>query len=80
MEALLRLWSIFSDFKNKYKRYSENGVVFHIDTKNDTIVNVDWKDERPVYTFLKKRNELYRNSCLVQHNVSNALPSPPARS
>ena len=62
------------------EQVKKNGVVFHIDTKNDTIVNVDWKDERPVYTFLKERNELYRNSCLVQHNVSNALPSPPARS
>ena len=66
-------------FENKYKRYSENGVVFHIDTKNDTIMNVDWNDKRPVYTFLKMRNELYCNSCLVQRNVSKALPSPPVK-
>ena len=59
------------------EQVKKNCVVFHIDTKNDTIVNVDWNDESPVYTFLKKRNELYRNSCLVECNVSKSLLCSP---
>ena len=59
------------------EQVKKNCVVFHIDTKNDTIVNVDWNDKHPVYTFLKKRNELYRNSCLVECNVSKSLLCSP---
>jgi hypothetical protein len=33
-----------------------------------------------LYTFVKKRNELYRGSSLVQSNVAEQLPSSPVRS
>jgi hypothetical protein len=33
-----------------------------------------------VYTFVMKKNALYRGSSLVQSNVSSHLPSAPSRS
>ena len=67
-------------FEDKYKRYHRTGVVFHLDTKNDSPTVPKWEGKRPLYTFLKKSNELYCDSRRVQSNVSKFLPSPPARS
>lgn len=66
-------------FNNKYKRYDKTGVLLHFDTKNDAPLVWKWEGKIPVYTFLKKRNELFCNSTLVRPNVSRNLPSPPAR-
>ena len=63
-------------FNNGYKRY-KNGVVLHFETKRSDAPD---KDEARLYTFVKKRNELYRGSSLVQSNVARNLPSPPVRS
>jgi hypothetical protein len=64
---------------NKYKR-CKNGVVFHLDTKNESPLVTKLEGKQPVYTYLKKENALYCNSDRVQSNVSRFLPSPPARS
>ena len=66
-------------FNYKYKRYGNTGVLLHFDTKNDAPLVGKWEGKIPVYTFLKKRNELFCNSTLVRPNVSRNLPSPPAR-
>jgi len=63
-------------FDGRYGRYKRHGVVFHLDTNSDKPLLVS-KDNNNVYTFLKKKNALYRGSNLVQSNAVRRLPSPP---
>lgn len=72
-------------FDDKYIRFKDNGVVFHIQTKKEEPV-LDMKPpydtemaKNRVYTFVKKRNALYQGSNLVQSNVVRCLPSPPVK-
>eukprot|EP01035_Chromulina_nebulosa_P027162 gene27162-35679_t len=60
-----------------YARYSKNGVVLHFDTNTSDAPD---ENEARLYTFVKKRNELYCGCSLVQSNVARKLPSPPVRS
>jgi hypothetical protein len=64
-------------FDKDYARYEKNGVVLHFDTNTSDAPD---KNEARLYTFLKKRNELYRGSSLIQSNVAINLQSPPVRS
>lgn len=64
-------------FKNDYARYEKTGVVLHFETESSKVPDVA---EGRLYTFVKKRNELYHGSTLVMSNVARKLPSPPARS
>ena len=64
-------------FNKDYARYSKNGAVLHFETNTHDAPD---KDEARLYTFVKKRNELYRGSSLVQSNVARKLRSSPVRS
>jgi hypothetical protein len=73
-------------FDDYYFRYKKTGHVLHFMTEGDDPViamkepyNTD-EAKDCVYTFVKKRNALFRGSRLVQSNVVRLLPSPPARS
>lgn len=72
-----------SRFDGKYKRYKENGIIFHIDTmKSEPTIQLEepyQSDDAKnrIYTFLKKRNVLYRGSTLVKSSVCKNLPTPP---
>ena len=63
-------------FNKDYARY-KNGVVLHFETNTSDAPD---KDEARLYTFVKKRNELYRGCSLVRSNVARQLPSPPVMS
>jgi hypothetical protein len=72
-------------FDNNYKRYKNSGFVFHILTEKEVPV-VSMKTpydtleaKNRVYTFVKKRNALFRGSGLIKENVVKSLPSPPPR-
>jgi hypothetical protein len=64
-------------FNKDYARYSKNGAVLHFETNSRDAPD---KDDARLYTFVKKRNELYRGSSLVQSNVARKLRSHPVRS
>ena len=64
-------------FNKDYARYKNGVVVLHFETNTSDVPD---KDEARLYTFVKKRNELYRGCSLVQSNVARQLPSPPVRS
>ncbi len=72
-------------FDNKYSALKKNGVVLHIDTESETPKLIEKsldENEDPndkIYTFLKRRNALYRGSELVASNVSVNLQSPLSR-
>lgn len=69
-------------FELKYKRYNKTGAVLHFDTKNEdlSIHTSEGYGNIPVYTFVKKRNELFCGSRSVKTGVSKYLRTPPARS
>jgi hypothetical protein len=73
-------------FDYDYQRFKKNGVLLHFitDEKDTPVVDLnkpydslDYKNS--IYTFVKKKNALYRGSTLIQSNVARRLPSPPAR-
>jgi hypothetical protein len=72
-------------FDYDYKRFKKNGVLLHFITEKDSPVvdlskpydSLDYKNS--IYTFVKKKNALYRGSTLIQSNVARRLPSPPTR-
>jgi len=72
-------------FDYDYKRFKKNGVLLHFITEKDTPVvdlnkpydSLHYKNS--IYTFVKKKNALYRGSTLIQSNVARRLPFPPAR-
>ena len=79
-------------FDNYYSRYDSvpgaefTGAVFHIQTENDHPV-IDMKEpyntpkyKNYVYTFVKRRNALFRGSSLVKSNVSKWLSISPVKS
>jgi hypothetical protein len=67
-------------FELKYKRYNKTGAVLHFDTKNEDLSTHTSEGKIPVYTFVKKRNELFCGSRSVKTSVSKYLKTPPARS
>jgi hypothetical protein len=67
-------------FELKYKRYNKTGAVLHFDTKNEDLSTHTSEGKIPVYTFVKKRNELFCGLRSVKTNVSKYLMTPPSRS
>jgi len=72
-------------FEKNYKRYKSNGFIFHILTERETPV-VSMKApydtleaKNRVYTFIKKKNALFRGEVLIRENVVKSLSSPPSR-
>ena len=73
-------------FDSHYKRYGENGVVLHLQTKNEnpiTDLTAPFDTEKAknrIYTFSKVQNALYRGKTLVRANVVRHLSSPSTKS
>ena len=64
---------------SKYKPLTVNGVVMHVDTKRSEPLEINSLDKGSkdrLYTFLTRRNELYRGSELIRSQVSENLKSP----
>mmetsp|Transcript_8578 Transcript_8578/g.12802 ORF Transcript_8578/g.12802 Transcript_8578/m.12802 type:complete len:105 (-) Transcript_8578:231-545(-) len=64
-------------FNKDYARHEETGVVLHFETET---TEVPVKNDARLYTYVTRRNELFRGASLVQSNVARRLPSPPVRS
>jgi hypothetical protein len=74
-----------SRFDGKYQLSKDNGIIFHIDTmKDEPTIHFEKPYESDsaknrIYTFLKKRNVLYRGSTMVQNGVCKHLSTPLTR-